>query len=180
MEYYVKKFELAHIFDVSEKTISRWQDLEAKALPVAKDGKRGEHNLYDLKACMAWWLNFQIEKVAGLDGKKLDVAQEAAKLNQARRTKVEIETLIIKGELCRTEEVEHYWATAANAAKTRLLSMPTTLAHVVLSATEYGEVEKIIKEAVYEALEELTGTGRPDPPPGSSASDQVERVDYAE
>ncbi len=118
---------------------------------------------------MAWWLNFQIEKVGGLDGKKLDVAQEAAKLNQARRTKVEIETLIIKGELCRTEDVENWWANAASAAKTRLLSMPTTLAHVVLSATEYGEVEKIIKDAVYD-LEELTGTGRPDPTPGSSSS----------
>jgi len=42
--------------------------------------------------------------------------------------------------------------------------MPTTLAHQVLSATEYGEVEKIIKDAVYEALEEVAGIGLPDTP----------------
>ena len=89
-------------------------------------------------------------------GKKLDPAQESAKLNQARRTKVEIETLIIKGELCRTEDVADKWFNHITACKTRLLAMPTKLAYQVVSATEYGEAEKIIKDAVYEALEELS------------------------
>ena len=133
-----------------KRTMAR---LVADVDPVYVDGKSSYYLMKDA-----------VDRLVSDKGKKLDPSQEAAKLNQARRTKVEIETLIIKGDLCRTEDVAHWWMNATSAAKTKFLAMPTRLAHQVLSATEYGETERILKECVNEALDELAGRGRPDTP----------------
>lgn len=98
----------------------------------------------------------------GADEVKLDPQQEAAKLNLARREKTEIETKILSGELCRTEEVQILWAQIITNAKTKLLALPHKAAHQVAAVSGYAEAEKILKSIVHEALEELAKDGIPD------------------
>ena len=44
----VNKRELSLLFDVDERSLSRWQNLALSPLPVEEMGKRGASNLYDV------------------------------------------------------------------------------------------------------------------------------------
>jgi hypothetical protein len=93
----------------------------------------------------------------------LDPQQEQAKLAEVRRIRIEIQNEILKGELCRTEEVEKLWADQITNAKNRLRAIPHKLAHQVMAATDHAEGLRILERGIQEVLEELAGTGSPDP-----------------
>jgi len=92
----------------------------------------------------------------------LDPQQEAAKLNEARRIRLEIQTAQLRGELCRADEVEKLWSDHIANCKNRLRAIPHKVAHQVMAATDHAEGLRILESAIYEALAELAGSGVPD------------------
>lgn len=102
-----------------------------------------------------------VEHMAG-QSELLDLAQEQAKLNAARREKVELETAVIKKELCSFEEVELLWAEQITNAKTKLLALPHKAAHQVIAASDFIEAQNILQQLVDESLNELSGSGTAD------------------
>lgn len=94
-------------------------------------------------------------------GERLDIQQELASLNQARRKKLEIETAKLEGNLIDADEVIRHWMDMITNAKTKLLALPQALAHQVLVVDSYGEAEALLKKSIYEALHELSQDGIP-------------------
>lgn len=91
------------------------------------------------------------------NGDALDPSQESAKLNQARREKVEMETRIMRGDLCETEAVRGLWTEVVTNAKAKLLAMPHKIAPQVVGM-EYSDALSLMNEAVRESLAELEST----------------------
>jgi hypothetical protein len=100
-------------------------------------------------------------------GENLDPQQEAAKLNKARREKLEIEKAELIGLVVNINEVADMWTEQITHMKARLLSIPSKATTQILAADTYGEAEKILKAQIREALGELAewtlqDTGRSD------------------
>lgn len=108
----------------------------------------------------------------------LDPQQEAAKLNEARRIKLEIQTSMLRGELCRTDDVEKLWADHIANCKNRLRAIPHKAAHQIMAAADHAEGLRILESAIYEALDELSGRGVPDAT-GEAASGGSEGLESA-
>lgn len=96
------------------------------------------------------------------EGGKLDSNQEQAKLNKARRAKVEIEVKELSGELCRTADVQELWFNIISNAKTRLRGLSHKLTHRIMAASDLAEGQEILEGGVNEALDELSATGIPE------------------
>lgn len=80
----------------------------------------------------------------------------------ARTRKLQIETALAEMELAKARreyvaasDVQDVWANVLANMKSRLLSMPTILAPMLVKQTEIGEVRDIIDRAVRDCLEEL-------------------------
>jgi len=97
----------------------------------------------------------------GQNEEGLDIKKETALLNQARRKKLEIETNILNGQVCRVEDVKHHWAEHIRNAKAKMLSLPTKLSTVLLTADGAEEIDLILTRAIHECLDELSGDGIP-------------------
>ena len=124
--------------------------------PVREEkGKKQTRRFYLLKDAL--------EHIA-MNEDRLDPRQEQAKLNMARRIKVDIETAVMKGELCYTDDVEKLWFDTISNVKTKLRGLPHKLATQVQAATTYAEVVELLEDGVREALYELSESGTPEAP----------------
>ena len=104
-----------------------------------------------------YWLRDVMNFIEGRGEEVLDPSQESAKLNQARREKVEIETRIMHGDLCETEGVRALWAEVVTNAKAKLLSMPHKITPQLIGL-EYGDALALMETEVKAALKELEQT----------------------
>jgi hypothetical protein len=131
---------LATEFDCDEKALAKKL---AGLEPIRTNGNRKYFLMKHV------WRHLQAGEGA------LDPQQETAKLNEARRLKVELETRVMEGELGSVSQFEGIVAEMVTNCKVRLLAIPQKAAHRVLAVTEYSEAESILKELVDEALFEL-------------------------
>ena len=60
------------------------------------------------------------------------------------------------GELLEAKDVAATWAAQVGIAKGRLLSLPARLAPAVLGLGDLRAIETVIREAIHEALTELS------------------------
>lgn len=90
-----------------------------------------------------------------LDSEDLNLAQEQAKLNKERRKKVKIEREVLEGNLVPAEDVVKAWQKVISAMRTRLLSIPTKAAPLVIASETQIEAKDILKSQVNDALAEL-------------------------
>jgi hypothetical protein len=73
----------------------------------------------------------------------------------SQREKCDLEVAVKRGELVSVEKAVGAWASTVVAARAKLLSMPTKLAPLVMTATTTEEVQELISGAINEALDEL-------------------------
>jgi len=80
----------------------------------------------------------------------------------ARTRKMLVDAAIAEMELAKArreyvaaEDVEAVWADVFANAKARLLSIPTTLAPMLLGQDDIAEIKDILEKAVHDCLEEL-------------------------
>ena len=81
--------------------------------------------------------------------------KEHALLEAAKREKAEIELEQLKGQLLYATDVEQAMATLILTTKSRLLSIPTKCATQVLGLKDLSVIVVIIRDEIYEALNEL-------------------------
>lgn len=81
----------------------------------------------------------------------------------ARVRKLQVETALAEMDLAKArreyvaaEDVQHVWADVLANMKSKLLSMPTILAPMLVDQKEASEIKEIIDKAVIDCLEELT------------------------
>lgn len=88
---------------------------------------------------------------------QLDPEQEQAKLAEARRHKLELETRVLRGELIYLDQAAKMWADHITNCKTRLRAIPHKTAHRVMAATEHADGLRLLQNEIEEALNELAG-----------------------
>ena len=103
-----------------------------------------------------------------------DVQEEKARLTKAQADERELIVAKLRGDLLDANDVQRLWSDYAANVRSKLLSLPTKAAHHVLAAENFAEAEKVLKEIVYEALQELVEDGIPreldESPEGSESS----------
>ena len=77
------------------------------------------------------------------------------------KPKAELEVSELEAELIPAELVQSTWIDYVANVRAKLLGLPSRIAHQVITVDKYAEAEIIIKEKVYEALDELVNEGIP-------------------
>ena len=82
-------------------------------------------------------------------------------MTKAQADKAELEVSELEAELIPAELVQSTWIDYVANVRAKLLGLPSRIAHQVITVDKYAEAEIIIKEKVYEALDELVNEGIP-------------------
>lgn len=110
------------------------------------------------------WFRARIRSDIGVadDGTVYDYEVERGRLTKAQADKTELEVSELRGELLRVEDAIASWTDHVTAARAKLVGLPAKLAPRLADPSRLAEVEKLIREAVYDALDELAGDGLPE------------------
>lgn len=155
MGKHVNRSELAEVFGKSLPTISTWV---TKGCPVVERGRRGKEWTFDT-AAVADWLEQQT--VANLQGDTSGLVMEEAKRRKtaAEAALAELELAKAREQVIEASEVEKAWADLILSFRAKMLSVPPKMAPVVIVAVNVAEVERLLDDAIREALSELARYG---------------------
>ena len=146
--------DLAKLFDLSERRVQQ----------LTNEGAfhRVDRGKYHLKQSISQYIQYKVEealetmpKAVDEDGEEIDNNIEQALWTRARREKTELEVAIIKGELHRSEDVRAITSDMLSAFRSRLMSLPSKVAPLVLPMDDLKEIEAVVKDNVHVALNEL-------------------------
>ena len=147
--------EVAEHLDLSLVSISQ---LIQKGVLDVKQGR----NPMDLDLCRRNYINYL--RQLGNYNKRTgtgDIAEEKTRLTRAQANKAELEVSELEAELIPADLVQSTWIDYVANVRAKLLGLPSRVAHQVITVDKYAEAEIIIKEKVYEALDELVNEGIP-------------------
>jgi phage terminase Nu1 subunit (DNA packaging protein) len=82
--------------------------------------------------------------------------EERTRLTKLQADKAELELQEKEADLISTDIVKSIWTDYVSNVRSKLLALPSKLGHLTQAAETYAEAETLIKEAVYECLEELS------------------------
>lgn len=144
--YTVTTAEISEIFGISTRRVQQ----------LAKDGVfvRVGHGQFDLPASINSFIEYRLDdtKEEGV----LDKSTEEAMWTRARRQKTELELQIMRGDLHRSEDVRRVMNDLLGAFRARILSIPSKFSPQLVGLTEIPPIKEVLKQAVHEALEELS------------------------
>jgi hypothetical protein len=136
-----KVTELASHLGISS---NRVHQLANDGLFKRLDGKKG----FDSEQCVKAYIDH-------LKGKTKSAIEEKARLDKLRADKVEMEIAITKAELMSPEEAMEAWSKVVQACRSRILSIPTKAAPLLIGTKSAGEAQDILQRLTNEALKEL-------------------------
>jgi phage terminase Nu1 subunit (DNA packaging protein) len=143
----VSTAEISEILGLSDRRIRQLE--KENALVKIKRGK------YDLKASVQRYIEY-IKEQAQQTEEELNLTKEKTLLTRANRQKVELELQIMRGELHRSEDVRRVMNDMLGAFRARILAIPSKVAPRLIAQTNAAVIQNIIKNEVYEALQELS------------------------
>ncbi len=106
-----------------------------------------------------YWLRDVFDHMLRGGSDALDAQQENARLAEARRIKLEIETKILNGELVYLADVQNLWANHITNCKTRLRGIPHKFTHRIMAEATHAGALRLLESGIDEALHELAGHG---------------------
>ena len=144
----------------TQKDVAEHLDLSTKRISeLIRDGilpsKLGRSPL-NIDVCRIAYISY-LRKLGGYNKRSGsgDIAEEKTRLTKAQADKAELEVSSLEGELIPAQLVQDTWADFVASIRAKLLGLPSKVAHQVLIAENYQDAELIIKDQVYEALDEL-------------------------
>jgi len=146
--------EIAKHLDLSAEYVSRLKGLNV--LPSAP-GKS-----MDLDQCRFAYINWLRNK-ARMTSNTEDgtITEHKTRLTSAQATKAEMEVEILSNELIRAEDIKNAWIEFVSNVKSKLMNLPSKLAHQVVGLDDYADTEELLTKEVHEALEELAKSELP-------------------
>ena len=137
------------------ESISRLADLSGKSratvvkrLQPLKSTPDGPSLLYESQEALP--LIFGLDKQSDLE-----LSAERARLAHHQANKTSLEEASMREALIPADEVQEAWEGMIANARSSLLALPSKSAHLVMAADSFPQVEEILKDQVYEALDEL-------------------------
>lgn len=140
------KAEAAEFFAVSLASIDSWL---RRGCPYVQRGEKGRPWVLDLLAVALWRHGAEPTED---DPEKMSPKE---RLDWYRGTRERLALLRDQGELVPADEVAEAWLSQISVAKGRLLSLPVRVAPDLLGQSEPRDIERALKSAISEVLEEL-------------------------
>ena len=142
---------LAKYFQVSSSTVAEW----VSRGPFVKDKKTNRIDLYNFVRTLVKWQSAKLAGRAGPAG-GLDLSGERAKLAQKQTEALEFKNALAKGEYVKISVVADQFEARIVNARERLLSSINVIAAAVQSREHpIAECEVIVRDRIYEVLNEL-------------------------
>lgn len=120
---------------------------------LIKSGKSGGQDLDD---CRVRYIRYLRSLSKGKNTNSGDLNEERTRLTKAQADRAELELQEKEGELISTDIIKTIWSDYVANVRSKLLALPSKLGHLTQAADTYAEAEAIIKESIYECLEELS------------------------
>jgi phage terminase Nu1 subunit (DNA packaging protein) len=138
--------KIAEVFGVAPKTIVDWQE---QGFPISVRGQRGIPSEYDTSACIAWYVERELQKSG---------ANETPRDRLARLQGDEAEMRIRErmGELVPADKIEPVWMGLVTAARSYLRTEPDRLAHLLEASEGVDAKRDLLAETFDEFLRKLS------------------------
>lgn len=155
--------EVADLLGVTSKTVRNW--LNKEDLPSQSDGRR---RVLDWRTTLEWYVQRRIRE-NGNGGNEPDrgelVGEESFDAALRRKTSAEADLKELKlaelrSQLVPADEVGRNVGRVAAAIKTKLDSLPTSLALRLVGKSDRVEIQQILQDAVFRIKGELAAVGR--------------------
>ena len=146
---------MATIKEVAEHldlTTKRMHELFNENILI-KTGKSGGQDKDD---CRVRYIRYLRVLARGKNTNSGDLNEERTRLTKAQADRAELELLEKEADLISSDTIKTVWSDYVSNVRSKLLALPSKLGHLTQAAETYAEAEAIIKEAVYECLEELS------------------------
>ena len=146
---------MATIKEVAEHldlTTKRMHELFNENILI-KTGKSGGQDKDD---CRVRYIRYLRVLARGKNTNSGDLNEERTRLTKAQADRAELELQEKEGVLISSDVIKTIWSDYVANVRSKLLALPSKLGHLTQAAESYAEAEAIIKEAVYECLEELS------------------------
>ena len=146
---------MATIKEVAEHldlTTKRMHELFNENILI-KTGKSGGQDKDD---CRVRYIRYLRVLARGKNTNSGDLNEERTRLTKAQADRAELELLEKEADLISSDTIKTVWSDYVSNVRSKLLALPSKLGHHTQAAETYAEAEAIIKEAVYECLEELS------------------------
>ncbi len=144
---------IARILDISERRVR-----QLKAENVIQEYK-GMAGLYELLPTIHNYINY-LRKRNPESEENIDYNTERAKLVKAKRLNEEYDLRVKEGDLHTSADIESVMTDMLINFKSRLMAIPAKLSPVLSKKADKAEISKILKDAVDEALNELSDFDR--------------------
>lgn len=145
----VNTVAISKMFNVTERRVRQ----------LVEEGviSRVGHGRFDLVDTVSKYVTFLKLASEGLDENDISESLEFEKWlhEKAKREKAEIELAHIKNEVHRSEEVEKVMNHMIMAFRSKMLSLPTKVALMLVNKEDPKYIESILERNVHEALIEL-------------------------
>ena len=125
---------------------------------LLKSGKRGG---LDLNENRIRYIRYLRSLARGKTTGSGDLNKEKTRLTKAQADRAELELQEKEGELISTDLIKTIWSDYVANVRSKLLALPSKLGHLTQASESYAEAEAVIKEAIYECLEELSDDANP-------------------
>lgn len=144
MEQFVSSSDLALVLKISSRRVNQ----------LADEGVifREENGKFDISKAVE---NFFRHKYRVDEAKDINFDKEHALFEKVKRKKAEIDLEEHKKTLLKASDVEHLMAGMILTCKARLLTLPTKVTPKIIGEKDPTVVVETIKDAVFEALNEL-------------------------
>jgi len=140
---------ISKLLDITDRHLRR---LVTDGILIRDDGKRGRYPITNVTL----YIKYLRERAFGNEAKETDLQTERTRLAKAQADRTEMEVGQLKESLIRSDDVIEKWSELISNCRGKLLNTPAKIAHLVIAADEYSEVEQIIRTEIYEALNELS------------------------
>lgn len=141
----VNKNVLADVHEVSERTLTEWQDDD---MPIKSVGGRGTENQYSTGETIEWRIRRAVA------GKSKLTPQDALYTAKARRE--ELELVREAGKVVAIEDVEPVWMAGILAARADLLGLGARLKALLDTRYAINVDQQMIDDMVFGALQKLS------------------------
>ena len=139
---------IAKLLNLTERRVQQL----AKEGIVVRDGK----GKYDLVGSVRGYVKYLQDRALGKEIAPIDSHAEKARLLRAQADKTELEVKALQKTLVPVMQVETTWMMMLAAFRSHMLSLPAKTAHLLAPIDDNAEIERILREQIYEGLTELS------------------------
>ena len=142
-------------------TISKLLDLSPRRIRQLVDEgviPREERGRYELVPAVRGYIGFLRERAVNADVGSDELGRHRARKLKAEATQAEMKTDLIRGDLIKVGEFHLMMTSAFGRVRAKMLALPSKLAPLVVAAKSASAAQKLLRDTVHEALDELAAT----------------------